>query len=103
MNLLARWSTAVSAAIVALALFSGATQAQQLTAVAHVAKPATAPAVTHRVASKCSGLDETACSANPGCTWVAASKTKAGKEVKAHCRTKSTTGAAAKPGEHTKK
>jgi hypothetical protein len=62
-----------------------------------------------RAASKCRGLDEMVCGTTPGCTWVAATKNKAGKEVKAYCRTRlKTTGkpatpAATKPGEPTKK
>jgi hypothetical protein len=105
------------AAAVALALFSGATQAQQPVTVAPVAKTAVAPAaaqtepkkLARRVASKCKGLDETACSGTPGCAWIAATKTKTGREVKAYCRTKARTAgkpagpAGAKPGEPAKK
>jgi hypothetical protein len=107
----------LSAATVALALLSGATQAQQAVAVAPVTKAAVTPAaaqtepkkLARRVASKCKGLDETTCSGTPGCTWVAATKTKTGREVKAYCRTKSRTAgksaapAGAKPGEPAKK
>jgi hypothetical protein len=114
---LTRWGVGVSTTTVALVLFTGATLAQQPALVAPVTKAAVTPAAAQtepkkparRAASKCRGLDETACGTTPGCTWVAATRTKAGKEVKAYCRTRSkTTGkpatpAATKPGEPTKK
>ena len=107
MNILTRWGMGISASTVALALLSGATQAQQPAAAAHVVPVATHTAtkhLTHKAGSKCGGLDETTCSASPGCTWAAATKTKTGKEVTAYCRTKPrTTSAAAKPGAHIKK
>jgi hypothetical protein len=106
-NILTGWSMGLSAAALALALLAGAAQAQQPAPVAPVAKAAVTPAaaqteskkLARRAASKCRGLEEMACGASLGCTWVAATKTKAGKEVKAHCRTKPKT----KSGEPTKK
>jgi hypothetical protein len=102
-NILTRWGMSVSAATVALTLVSGATQARGPAAVAHVA-PAATKQPAHKAASKCGGLDETACSASPGCTWAAATKTKTGKDVTAYCRTKpKITSASAKPRERIKK
>jgi hypothetical protein len=116
-KILIRWGMGVSAAAVALAMFASAAPAQQPATVAPVAKAAVTPAavqtepkkMARRAASKCRGLDERACGAMPECTWVAPRTTKAGKEVKAYCRTKpKTTGrpaapAAVKPGEPMKK
>jgi hypothetical protein len=110
-KVLIRWGMGVSAAAVALAMFAGAAPAQQQ--VAPVAKAAVTPVaaqtepkkIARRAASKCRGLDEMACGATAQCTWVAASKTKTGRELRAHCRAKpKTTGrpaapAAVKPGE----
>jgi hypothetical protein len=115
-KILTRWGMGVSATTVALVLLTGATLAQQpAPVVAPVAKVAVTPSaaqtepkkLARRVASKCRGLAEAACGTTPGCTWIAPTKTKAGKEVKAYCRTKSKTKPAApavtKPGESTKK
>jgi hypothetical protein len=39
--------------------------------------------------SACKGLDETACKGKAAeCSWIAATKTKAGKDRKAYCRSK---------------
>ena len=39
--------------------------------------------------SACKGLDETACKGKTAeCSWIAATKTKAGKDRKAYCRSK---------------
>jgi hypothetical protein len=117
-KILTRWGVAVSSATVALVLLTGETRAQQPALVAPVATAAVTPAtaaqtepkkLARRAGSKCRGLDEMACGAISGCTWIAATKTKTGKEVKAYCRTKpKTTGkpaapAAVKPGEPMKK
>jgi hypothetical protein len=113
---LTRWGVGVSTTTVAFVLFAGATLAQQPALVAPVTKAAITPAAAQtepkkparRAASKCQRLDEMICGATPGCTWVAATKTKAGKDVKAYCRTRSktrgkpATPAATKPGESTK-
>jgi hypothetical protein len=116
-KILTRWGVAVSATTVALVLLTGETRAQQSALVAPVATAAVTPAaaqtepkkLARRAGSKCRGLDEMACGATSGCTWIAPTKTKTGKEVKAYCRTKpKTTGkpaapAAVKPGEPVKK
>ncbi len=117
-KILTGWGVAVSATTVALVLLTGETQAQQPALVAPVATAAVTPApaaqtepkkLARRAGSKCRGLDEMVCSATSGCSWIGATKTKTGKEVKAYCRTKpKTTGkpaapAAAKPGEPLKK
>lgn len=47
-------------------------------------KAASAP----KAKSACQGLDQAACTANTTCQWIAATKTKAGKERKAYCRTR---------------
>jgi len=41
-----------------------------------------------QAASECKGLDQTACSSNPACTWVSGYVRKDGKEVAAHCKAK---------------
>jgi hypothetical protein len=86
-----------SAAAVALGLFAITAEAQQ--------KAPAAKAPEKKAASPCQGIDEKACAANAECTWVAATKTKAGKEVKAYCRAKPKTEAkapAAKPADKKK-
>jgi hypothetical protein len=88
-----RWSTGVCVAAVALALNLGVANAQQkapdakapdaVKKVQAAPKKAAAPA-----APKCNDLKvEAACGVAPGCQWIAASKTKVGKEIKAYCRT----------------
>lgn len=81
----------------ALALVAGAANAQ-----APKAEPKSAPKADtkapaakkapakKKAASPCQGLDEKACGANTACTWIKATKTKAGVERKAYCRLKST-------------
>ena len=39
--------------------------------------------------SACKGLEKAACDGNSSCSWVSAYETKTGKQVKAHCRSKS--------------
>jgi hypothetical protein len=108
-NILTRWGMSASAATVALALFAVVAHAQQPTPTAPSAKAVPAAAKTEpkkperRAASVCRGLDETACAARAECTWVAATKTKAGKEVKAHCRIKRKSAGKPPAGEPTKK
>jgi hypothetical protein len=63
----------------ALALIGGAAHAQ-------TAKKA----ATTKAPSPCQGLDAKACGANTACSWIKATKTKAGGERKAYCRLKST-------------
>jgi hypothetical protein len=100
-----------SAATVALALFAVAAHAQQPTPTAPSAKAPVVPAAAktepkkpeRRAASACRGLDETACAARAECTWVAATKTKAGKDVKAHCRVKRKSAGKPPAGEPTRK
>lgn len=36
--------------------------------------------------STCKGLQRSSCERNETCSWVSAYETKAGKQVKAHCR-----------------
>lgn len=45
--------------------------------------------------SPCKGLEQAACTAKADCSWVAATKRKDGREVKAYCRLKSNKSAAA--------
>jgi hypothetical protein len=54
------------------------------------APAAKAPAkATAKAPSACKGLDEAACKAKEAqCQWIAATKTKAGKERKAYCRSR---------------
>ncbi len=46
------------------------------------------PSLAVQAASECKGLDQTACSANPGCSWVSGYKRQDGKEVAAYCKSK---------------
>jgi hypothetical protein len=87
-----RWVLKLGAAGLALALIGGAASAQQkapepkATPKAVTKTPAKkAPA---KAASPCKGLVEAACGANTACSWVKATKTKAGKDRKAYCRLK---------------
>ena len=82
-------------AALALALNFGVASAQTQKAPAGEAKkaapaaPKTTPAKkAAKAKSACAGIDESACGDNSACQWVKASKTKAGKEIKAYCRTK---------------
>lgn len=87
-----RWSASASMVALALALNCGVASAQQQKA-PESAKTAPAKKATpeaKKAAPACNSLKvEAACSVAPGCQWIAASKTKAGKEVKAYCRTAS--------------
>lgn len=82
-----RWVLELSAMGLVLALIGGAAYAQ-----APKAAPAKAEkkAVKKSAPSACKGLDEKACGANTGCSWIKATKTKAGVERKAYCRLKTT-------------
>ena len=40
-------------------------------------------------ASECKGLEASACSDNPACTWVSAYTTKNGNSISAYCRSAS--------------
>lgn len=60
------------------------------------ATKAPAKAKTAATASACKGLEQKACGAKSDCSWIAATKRKDGKAVKAYCRTKSKHSAAAK-------
>jgi hypothetical protein len=86
-----RWVLELSAMGLVLALIGGAAYAQ-----APKAETKAAPAKTEKKAVKksapsaCKGLDEKACGANTGCSWIKATKTKAGVERKAYCRLKTT-------------
>jgi len=71
----------------ALALIGGAAHAQAPKA--ETKAPAAKKAPAKKAASPCQGLDEKACGANTGCSWIKATKTKAGVERKAYCRLKS--------------
>lgn len=75
-----RWMLGLSAMGLALALTGSVVQAQ--------APKAEKKAVTKKAPSACKGLDEKACGANTGCSWIKATKTKAGVERKAYCRLK---------------
>lgn len=79
----------------AVALTAASAYAQQPAPTA----PAKAPAATttkketkeaKKAPSACKGLDQAACSANSACTYIAATKSKKGKEIKAYCRSKPT-------------
>jgi len=80
----------------ALALIGGAAHAQAPKAdpkaapKAETKAPAEKKAPTKKkAASACQGLDEKACGANTGCSWIKATKTKTGVDRKAYCRLKS--------------
>lgn len=46
------------------------------------------PTLSVLAASECKGLDQTACAAMQGCTWVSGYVRKDGKEVAAYCKSK---------------
>jgi hypothetical protein len=46
------------------------------------------PSLAVQAASECKGLDQTACGANPVCSWVSGYVRKDGKEVAAYCKSK---------------
>lgn len=87
-----RWVLKLGAAGLALALIGGVASAQQKAPEKAAPKAETkAPvkkAPAKKAASPCQGLAETACGANTACSWVKATKTKAGKDRKAYCRLK---------------
>ena len=71
-----------------IAIVAAFVSAGSLSAYAQTATPpaGAAPAATPaKKASACKGVAEAACQA-PTCSWVAPSKTKAGKERKGYCR-----------------
>ena len=78
-----RWLLKLGAMGLALALVGGAAHAQS-------PKAETKAPAKKKAASPCKGLDEKACAANTACTWIKATKTKAGVERKAYCRLKTT-------------
>lgn len=52
-------------------------------------KPATPKTTAPKAKSACQGLDETTCKGKgKECQWIAATKTKDGKDRKAYCRLK---------------
>lgn len=90
-----RWVAKLGAAGLALALIGGAASAQQkapepkATPKAETKAPAKAKKTpVKKAASPCKGLTEAVCGANAGCSWIKATKTKKGKDVKAYCRLK---------------
>ncbi len=85
-----RWILNLGAAGLALALIGGAAHAQAPKAEPKAAPKAEKKAPAKKAASACKGLDEKACGANTGCSWIKATKTKAGVDRKAYCRLKST-------------
>jgi len=87
-----RWGASACVAALALALNCGVASAQQQKAPeapkTAPAKKAPAPVAKKAAAPACKTLkDEAACKGGTNCQWVAASKTKLGKEIKAYCRT----------------
>jgi hypothetical protein len=83
-----RWVLKLGAAGLALALIGGAASAQQKAPEPKATPAPAAKAPAKKAASPCQGLAEAACGANTACSWVKASKTKAGKDRKAYCRLK---------------
>ena len=78
------WGLSASAIAALLALSATAfAQTSTQTTTAPVKAP---PKAT--TASACKGLDQAACTGNTTCTWIAATKRKDGKDVKAYCRSK---------------
>lgn len=71
---------ALAGAVLALGFATSLAQAQQ-------SKGATA--------SPCKALEQTACAAKSECSWIAATKRKDGRQVKAYCRLKPKKSAAA--------
>ena len=78
-----RWVLKLSAAGLALALIGGAATAQQ-----KAPEPKATKAPAKKADSPCKRLAEASCGTNTACAWVKASKTKAGKDIKAYCRLK---------------
>jgi hypothetical protein len=81
------------AAVLALALNFSSAGAQQkapdpaASKAAPAAKKAAAPKKAAKPKSACAGLAQDVCTANTACQWIKATKTKAGKDRKAYCRT----------------
>ena len=85
-----RWVLGLGAMGLALALIGGAAHAQAPKAETKAAPAKTEKkAATKKAPSACKGLDEKACGANTTCSWIKATKTKAGVDRKAYCRLKS--------------
>ncbi|OJU29575.1 MAG: hypothetical protein BGN89_08655 [Alphaproteobacteria bacterium 64-6] len=72
----------------ALALIGGAAHAQAPKAETKAPPAEKKAPAKKKAASPCQGLDEKACGANTGCSWIKATKTKAGVDRKAYCRLK---------------
>jgi hypothetical protein len=88
------WVLGLSAMALSLTLIGGTAYAQAPKAEPKAAPKAEtkAPAAKKapkKAASACQGLDEKGCGANTGCSWIKATKTKAGVDRKAYCRLKS--------------
>lgn len=85
------WAKGLGAVGLALALAGTAALAQAPKADTKApAAKAEKKAVKKSTPSACKGLDEKACGAATGCSWIKATKTKAGVDRKAYCRLKST-------------
>lgn len=116
MNLIPRLSIGASAAALALGVFTLVADAQQgapapqpgAAAKGPTVPPAAKAAVPKaeakkaepkkdatKSASPCQGVEQAACAAKTECTWIAATKRKDGKDVKAYCRAKPTKSTAA--------
>ena len=84
----------VSAATLALVMIGYGAEAQQKAPQSSTTPPATTTAAkattkTDKKTSQGKGLEQADCEAKTDeCSWVAASKTKLGKEIKAYCRSK---------------
>jgi hypothetical protein len=83
-----RWVLKLGAAGLALALIGGAASAQQKAPEPKATPKAATKAPVKKAPSACQGLAEAACGANTACSWIKATKTKAGKDRKAYCRLK---------------
>ncbi|MBN9260364.1 MAG: hypothetical protein J0J14_05785 [Hyphomicrobium sp.] len=83
-----RWILKLSAVGLALALIGGAAHAQAPKAETKAPPAEKKAPAKKKAASPCQGLDEKACGANTGCSWIKATKTKAGVDRKAYCRLK---------------
>ena len=83
-----RWLLKLSAVGLALALIGGAPHAQAPKAETKAPPAEKKAPAKKKAASPCQGLDEKACGANTGCSWIKATKTKAGVDRKAYCRLK---------------
>lgn len=79
-------STAVTAPVTKSAPATSTATAQPKATKAPAAK-----AKSKTAASVCKGLEQKACATKSECGWIAATKRKDGKQVKAYCRTKPAT------------